>query len=157
MDCSEPYISLVRRVVELYTADSGLDVEANAKLLIREGVPETDAIFAACIVPSVFGRVLAKQLGVEVGDEFLVPTRGGEDIAYLYSAHPISRAAIRVAVATYVHGPKDQFEACATRSAEFGVVNAALNSGSEVRGGRLVPTRVFGLFAEQLGDVGRKN
>lgn len=155
MDFSEPYIPLVQRTVELYEAHPENDEQAIAKLLVNEGAPESDALFAACIVPSAFGRVLAHHLGVEVSDEFLVRTRNGQNIAYIYSEHPISRAALRVAVATYVHGPRNQFEVCATRSAEFRVVNKALSSGAKVKGASLASV-VFGIFAEQVGDIGRK-
>jgi hypothetical protein len=153
---AQPYFGLVRRVVELYTASPDLDEEAAAQVLAAEGVPDVEATFAACIVPSAFGRVLAQELGVECSTEFLVASHSGELIAYVYGEQPISRTAMLVAVTTFVHGPRDQFKACASRSAEVNAINEALYRHDTVAGWHLQPTTVWGVFAEDLGDVGRR-
>ena len=156
MDPAEPFLELARTVVELYDGQPELDEKGVSSVLELGGTPPEHAVLAACIVPSAFGRVLIKHLGVDIDDEFRVQSELGEWVAYSFSEHPISRAAMIVAVGFFVHGPRSVFEALATRSAELNVVNQALNGGVDVKGARLESTQVYGVSSEQMGSTGRK-
>lgn len=150
MSRADSHLTLVQRIVAVYLEDAERDEAAVAAVLEAEGVPATHALFAATIVPSAFGRVLVKELGVAIANDFQVKDAAGEWVAFVFGDHPIASAALRLAVATRVHGPAATFEALATRSAEVSVVNNALARGLDVSNAKLKGCQVFGVTPEDV-------
>lgn len=149
-------LALVLRAVAIYEANPAFDEPAVAEVLTSEGAERTAALLAALLLPSIFGCVLVVHgLGARPIDRFMVQSADGGWVAYLMGTQPIARAVTRVAVATYLHGPRDRFQSIAFRSAEVRVANELLHSGSEVRGATLEPPRLHGVLAEQVGIEGR--
>jgi len=149
-------LSLVLRAVAIYEANPRFDESAVAEALMSEGTERTAALLAALLLPSIFGCVLVVHgLGAQPIDRFMVQSADGDWVAYLMGRQPIARAVTRVAVATYVHGPRERFQSIAYRSAEVKVANELLHSGAEIEGATLEPPRLHGVVAEQVGIEGR--
>lgn len=156
MEPDQDPLPLVLRAVAVYESNPGFDEAAVVEVLLSEGADRTAALLAALLLPSMFGCVLVTQgLGARPIDRFMVQNASGDWLAYLMGTQPIARAVARVAVATYVHGPRERFQAIAYRSAEVKIANALLHSGAEVAGVTFDPPRLYGILAEQIGLEGR--
>ena len=93
----------------------------------------------------------------EYADRFEAKNAKGKWVGYRLSAHPVFRAAARLAAAATVHGAltPEQFKAIAARSSEIHAASQALDAGSSVAGGRTGPVFLLGTRAEDLGSDAR--
>lgn len=157
VDASDLNVALVVRVADLHREHPGVPDDRVVELLVAEGIARHEALFAAVIVPIAFGRPVLQKLGIVPSPDFLLKDESGAWVSYLFGEQPISRAALRVAVARFVHGPRDAFTPSAKRSAELDAVSKALAANASLSGATLSPPCVWGVSPEELGATGRRS
>ncbi|MDK2594012.1 hypothetical protein [Pseudoalteromonas obscura] len=112
--------------------------------LTHHGLNLTEAERVSAFLPSAFCRiVLGHKLDLNFPNTYKVYGKEGE---YAYSEEPIYKLAIDIASEIYHNESEfaDIFNSIVARSAEFNVVNQALNKGSEITGSSLQATTYFG-------------
>jgi hypothetical protein len=154
-DPSESYLQMAREAMQLYGMYPDANEKAVADELVASGYSPPEAALMAAIVPSACSRPYLEKMGVRLADEFRVATTKGEWVPYSYERQPISRAAMRVAAHVYRYGVREDVAESARRSAELGVVSKALDAGDSADGGTMYPPSVYGVTAEELGELGR--
>jgi len=114
------------------------------KLVEAKGYKTELAERFVAFMPIAFGRVVIKQLGeVSFTSTYIVKEDGNE---YSLTDEPLYCLAQSLAVESYENGTigREVFSAIATRSAEIGSVNKALNEGIDINGAKFSPILLFG-------------
>lgn len=118
----------VRQAIPAFVAHRQSPDEALTDALIASGRSRAEAERLLIFMPIAFARVLLNDLGVMFPGTYKLQTPSGELVSRRFMAQPVFYAA--TAVAKMGHD-RDTFLAVAGRSAEFKVVNQALNDGSK--------------------------
>ena len=102
-----------------------------------------------------FGLVLIAhmELGVVEPTTFAARNSAGDWIEFPFATDPIFVEAFRLAVVIFHQGPREVFNALATTSSVFSVVNQALDQGASLQGAKLTPPRMFAMSAESYSGA----
>ena len=137
----------IRRLVEaaVELMHPGYDEAAVlAALQERANASTREAAEAVIFLPFAFARVLFGSTGIRFSETYLLKT-GDQYVEQKFAENEVFQEATRLAALVKQHGPREQMAAIASQSAEFNVINKALNAGVKLHDiEELEPPAVWG-------------
>ena len=134
----------LREVIPVFLEKKDLDDIEISQAIETMGVSLSDAERISAFLPSGFCCIaLSHKFDLGFPDSYMVHDQK-ED--FYYKDEPIYKMGIELAAEIYHNEPElgEVFNSIVTRSAEFNVINQALNEGAEIAGAALSPTSYFG-------------
>jgi hypothetical protein len=109
-----------------------IDTErAVAILLERTNRSSGEISDALGLIPIAFTRVLFEPFSLRFTDTYLLKI-GKVQSEHRFETNQVFEAATRIAREMRLRGPRDDFQAVASQSPEFGCINQALNAGTKL-------------------------
>lgn len=121
---------MIERALPILQRSRELDDYAVIEALVADGSDRADAFEIIVFVPLAFSRYLLRQSGINFPRAYRLFI-GGQTRLKLLGKEPVYRAAMELA-SRQVGGTLD-YTAIAGRCAEFKMINAALQDGSQLR------------------------
>jgi len=146
----------VMQFVGIIRKSPGIDHNALVSEMTKLGASKTDAELLAIFVPSAFGWVLLRDLGVtNLPTTFIASNAAGMDVEIVAARQPFFATALLVASAIFRQGytfeiTQGVFLSVVSRSAEADCVRQATQAGQKFKGATLKPNRIVGLTAEEI-------
>jgi len=100
-------------------------------LLERTNRPRDEISDALDLIPIAFARVLFEPFSLRFADTYILKI-GGVESEHFFETSDAFQAATRIASEMRLTGPRDDFQAVASYSQEFGAIKQALNAGTKL-------------------------
>jgi len=128
--------------------------------ICSSGTSHLTALRLSLFLPEAFGFVLASHMKEKIApiSTFSVQNKDGKWVNVEYASEPIFGLAMSAAQAMFHSGPRNTYEAIASRSSVMSVISDALNKGASIQGATMaiacngIPAEIYPKVKRTLFD-----
>lgn len=140
----------LREIARLMISTTAMSDQTWSKIVSVAGGDKSLAKRAMEWLPEAFGYVLLSHIPqVQLPNSFHVRSADGQWHEIDFSAEPIAKEAIELAMEVFHSGQREFFERLAAGSALVTTMNSALNSGADISGAQMTGPVFVNLPAEE--------